>query len=78
MNLKGLMIVRSVIFVVFSVITILLTKFVNFFEVEFSSTILLLNNYLLLILFGFFVFFIGNAFKQVKNKEQAKRMVSGE
>lgn len=78
MNLKGLMIVQSVIFVVFSVITILLTKFVNLFEVELVPTVLLLNNYLSLILFGFFVFFIGNAFKQVKNKEQAKRMVSGE
>ena len=78
MNLKGLMIVQSVIFVVFSVITILLTKFVNLFEVELVPTVLLLNNYLSPILFGFFVFHIGNAFKQVKNKEQAKRMVSGE
>ena len=74
MSLKNLIVAQSGVFAIFCVIAILLTKFVNYFEIELSISVILLNYYSLLAFLG--IIFVSFSFKKQTTKEMAKRSVS--
>lgn len=75
MNLKIVFVVESLVFGLFAVATLFLTRFVRFFDVEWELSILLGNAFLPLFVLGLVFVFV--RLRLEKDTEEARRTVSG-